>query len=68
MEISAAASKPLLLRALASSAPTTIHHRQICNVVACKGAERHETLGQWCNRLGRSGFEPVLPFLLSASG
>lgn len=36
--------------------------RQICNVVACEGAERterHETLGQWRNRLGRSGFEPV---------
>nr|AAX07462.1 gibberellic acid-insensitive [Oryza sativa Indica Group] len=36
--------------------------RQICNVVACEGAERterHETLGQWRNRLGRAGFEPV---------
>nr|UPW27191.1 DELLA [Saccharum hybrid cultivar ROC22] len=36
--------------------------RQICNVVACEGAERterHETLGQWRNRLGGSGFEPV---------
>nr|UVT37967.1 DELLA protein [Dendrocalamus latiflorus] len=36
--------------------------RQIRNVVACEGAERterHETLGQWRNRLGRAGFEPV---------
>lgn len=36
--------------------------RQICNVVACEGAERterHETLGQWRNRFGRAGFEPV---------
>nr|UIX27033.1 GAI [Paeonia suffruticosa] len=36
--------------------------RQICNVVACEGAdrdERHETLGQWRSRLGSSGFEPV---------
>ncbi|RCV41275.1 hypothetical protein SETIT_9G123000v2 [Setaria italica] len=36
--------------------------RQICNVVACEGTERterHETLGQWRNRLGRAGFEPV---------
>ena len=55
----ATASKPLLLRTLASSAPTTIHRHQICNVVACKGVERHETLGQWRNRLGRSRFEPV---------
>ncbi|CAL4943959.1 unnamed protein product [Urochloa decumbens] len=36
--------------------------RQICNVVACEGAERterHENLGQWRTRLGRAGFEPV---------
>ncbi|KAL6909434.1 hypothetical protein ACP4OV_001715 [Aristida adscensionis] len=36
--------------------------RQICNVVACEGAERterHESLGQWRSRLGRAGFEPV---------
>jgi DELLA protein len=36
--------------------------RQICNVVACEGTERterHETLGQWRNRLGLAGFEPV---------
>ncbi|KAG8062282.1 hypothetical protein GUJ93_ZPchr0003g17725 [Zizania palustris] len=36
--------------------------RQICNVVACEGAERterHETLGQWRGRLGRAGYEPV---------
>ncbi|KAK3146331.1 hypothetical protein QOZ80_3BG0264730 [Eleusine coracana subsp. coracana] len=36
--------------------------RQICNVVACEGAERterHETLGQWRTRFGRAGFEPV---------
>ncbi|VAH95203.1 unnamed protein product [Triticum turgidum subsp. durum] len=36
--------------------------RQICNVVACEGAERterHETLGQWRNRLGNAGFETV---------
>ncbi|XP_044444377.1 cysteine-rich receptor-like protein kinase 10 [Triticum aestivum] len=36
--------------------------RQICNVVACEGAERterHETLGQWRNRLGNTGFETV---------
>jgi len=36
--------------------------RQICNVVACEGAERterHETLGQWRNRLGHAGFETV---------
>nr|QFR35726.1 DELLA protein DWARF8 [Chandrasekharania keralensis] len=36
--------------------------RQICNVVACEGAERterHETLGQWRSRLGGAGFEPV---------
>ncbi|KAM0823167.1 hypothetical protein ACQ4PT_071045 [Festuca glaucescens] len=36
--------------------------RQICNVVACEGAERterHETLGQWRGRLGHAGFETV---------
>nr|UHT46059.1 SLR1-like DGLLA protein [Phoenix dactylifera] len=36
--------------------------RQICNVVACEGAERterHETLGQWRGRMTRAGFEPV---------
>lgn len=36
--------------------------RQICNVVACEGAERterHETLGQWRTRFGRAGFERV---------
>ncbi|KAG6391613.1 hypothetical protein SASPL_149369 [Salvia splendens] len=36
--------------------------RQICNVVACEGAdrvERHETLGQWRRRLGAAGFEAV---------
>ncbi|EER93592.1 hypothetical protein BDA96_01G126200 [Sorghum bicolor] len=36
--------------------------RQICNVVACEGAERterHETLSQWRGRLVGSGFEPV---------
>ncbi|XP_073286550.1 DELLA protein GAI1-like [Primulina huaijiensis] len=35
---------------------------QICNVVACEGAdrvERHETLSRWKNRLVSSGFEPV---------
>lgn len=35
---------------------------QICNVVACEGAdrvERHEKLSQWKNRLGLSGFDPV---------
>ncbi|XP_073144479.1 DELLA protein GAI1-like [Henckelia pumila] len=35
---------------------------QICNVVACEGAdrvERHEPLSQWKNRLGSSGFESV---------
>ncbi|XBI77036.1 hypothetical protein VPH35_070207 [Triticum aestivum] len=34
--------------------------QQICNVVACEGAERtehHETLEQWRNRLGNAGFE-----------
>ncbi|KAG8634760.1 hypothetical protein MANES_17G080200v8 [Manihot esculenta] len=36
--------------------------KQICNVVACEGAdrvERHETLNQWRTRLGSSGFVPV---------
>ncbi|CAL9059126.1 unnamed protein product, partial [Musa banksii] len=36
--------------------------RQICNVVACEGAERterHETLAQWRGRMDRAGFEPV---------
>ncbi|KAF7808678.1 DELLA protein GAIP-B-like [Senna tora] len=36
--------------------------KQICNVVACEGVdriERHETLGQWRNRLGSAGFRPV---------
>lgn len=36
--------------------------RQICNVVACEGAERverHETLGQWRGRLGAAGFEAL---------
>ncbi|XP_073121783.1 DELLA protein GAI-like [Henckelia pumila] len=36
--------------------------RQICNVVACEGAERverHETLAQWRLRLGSAGFDPV---------
>lgn len=36
--------------------------RQICNVVACEGAERterHERLGQWRGRMTRAGFEPV---------
>jgi DELLA protein len=36
--------------------------RQICNVVACEGAERterHQTLGQWRDRIGRSGFVPL---------
>lgn len=35
---------------------------QICNVVACEGAERverHETLSQWRNRMGAAGFDPV---------
>ncbi|KAE9466257.1 hypothetical protein C3L33_01839, partial [Rhododendron williamsianum] len=34
--------------------------RQICNVVACEGAdrvERHETLSQWRARMGAAGFE-----------
>jgi DELLA protein len=36
--------------------------KQICNVVACEGAdrvERHETLAQWRNRFGSGGFKPV---------
>lgn len=36
--------------------------RQICNVVACEGAdriERHETLTQWRGRMSSSGFDPV---------
>ena len=36
--------------------------RQICNVVACEGAERverHETLSQWRSRMGSAGFDPV---------
>nr|UHT46061.1 SLR1-like DELLA protein [Phoenix dactylifera] len=36
--------------------------RQICNVVPCEGTERterHETLGQWRERMTRAGFEPV---------
>ncbi|KAL7135465.1 hypothetical protein ABFS83_11G098400 [Erythranthe nasuta] len=36
--------------------------RQICNVVACDGAERverHETLPQWRRRMGSAGFEPA---------
>jgi DELLA protein len=33
-------------------------NQQICNVVACEGTERHETLGQWRDRLLRAGFEP----------
>jgi DELLA protein len=36
--------------------------RQICNVVACDGAERterHETLGQWRDRFGRASFQPL---------
>ncbi|KAG0471353.1 hypothetical protein HPP92_015899 [Vanilla planifolia] len=35
--------------------------RQICNVVACEGAERaerHETLLQWRGRMERAGFAP----------
>lgn len=36
--------------------------RQICNVVACEGAERverHEMLAQWRVRMGAAGFDPV---------
>ncbi|KAI3451281.1 hypothetical protein Pfo_007946 [Paulownia fortunei] len=36
--------------------------RQICNVVACDGAERverHETLAQWRVRMSSAGFDPV---------
>ncbi|KAL3527465.1 hypothetical protein ACH5RR_012121 [Cinchona calisaya] len=36
--------------------------RQICNVVACEGAdrvERHETLTQWRGRMNSAGFYPV---------
>lgn len=36
--------------------------KQICNVVACEGmdrVERHETLNQWRNRFGSTGFCPV---------
>ncbi|PIN23674.1 hypothetical protein CDL12_03605 [Handroanthus impetiginosus] len=36
--------------------------RQICNVVACEGAERverHETLPQWRRRMSSAGFHPV---------
>ncbi|KAE8719266.1 DELLA protein GAI1 [Hibiscus syriacus] len=36
--------------------------KQICNVVACEGAdrvERHESLTQWRNRFGSAGFSPV---------
>ncbi|KAI3462156.1 hypothetical protein Pfo_018819 [Paulownia fortunei] len=36
--------------------------RQICNVVACDGAERverHETLAQWRGRMNSAGFHPV---------
>ncbi|KAL8047039.1 hypothetical protein ABFX02_08G212400 [Erythranthe guttata] len=36
--------------------------RQICNVVACDGAERverHETLAKWRRRMGSAGFEPA---------
>uniref|UniRef100_A0A5B7A557 DELLA protein n=1 Tax=Davidia involucrata TaxID=16924 RepID=A0A5B7A557_DAVIN len=36
--------------------------RQICNVVACEGAdrvERHETLTQWRTRMSSAGFDPV---------
>ncbi|KAK9272384.1 hypothetical protein L1049_002755 [Liquidambar formosana] len=35
---------------------------QICNVVACEGperVERHETLGQWRERMSAAGFDPV---------
>ncbi|KAF8020938.1 hypothetical protein BT93_G1372 [Corymbia citriodora subsp. variegata] len=36
--------------------------KQICNVVACEGAdrvERHETLAQWRDRFGAAGFVPA---------
>ncbi|CAG7862078.1 DELLA protein RGA2 [Brassica rapa] len=36
--------------------------KQICNLVACEGpdrVERHETLSQWANRFGTSGFAPA---------
>ncbi|CAN8266912.1 unnamed protein product [Cochlearia groenlandica] len=36
--------------------------KQICNLVACEGSdrvERHETLNQWSNRFGSSGFTPA---------
>ncbi|KAF8090568.1 hypothetical protein N665_0472s0001 [Sinapis alba] len=36
--------------------------KQICNLVACEGpdrVERHETLSQWTNRFGSSGFVPA---------
>ncbi|KAJ0252817.1 DELLA protein RGA [Hirschfeldia incana] len=36
--------------------------KQICNLVACEGpdrVERHETLSQWANRFGSSGFAPA---------
>ncbi|KAK8941474.1 DELLA protein SLR1 [Platanthera zijinensis] len=36
--------------------------RQICNVVACEGAdrtERHETLAHWRERMAGAGFQPV---------
>ncbi|CDY36236.1 BnaC07g20900D [Brassica napus] len=36
--------------------------KQICNLVACEGpdrVERHETLSQWSNRFGSSGFAPA---------
>ncbi|KAJ8761267.1 hypothetical protein K2173_001323 [Erythroxylum novogranatense] len=36
--------------------------RQICNVLACEGAdrvERHETLTQWRTRMESTGFDPV---------
>lgn len=36
--------------------------RQICNVVACEGAdrvERHETLSHWRTRIESAGFDPV---------
>ncbi|PKA51785.1 DELLA protein DWARF8 [Apostasia shenzhenica] len=36
--------------------------RQICNVVACEGAERterHETLTQWRRRMAGAGLQPV---------